>query len=59
MLNTGNEAKVEGEGALSDRRLKCIERGDLNWIGKGFLAVIKNDCKTSKLSEIQKPKKTK
>ena len=35
-------------GSLNDRRLKSIEKGDFNWIGKGFLAVIKKECGFSK-----------
>lgn len=46
MLNTENENKVESEekASLENRRLEGILNGDFDWIGKGFLAVIKNDC---------------
>lgn len=59
MLNTGKKREVEGEASLDYRRLKCIARGDLNWIGKGFLAVIKKDCQTPDNIGIQKKNQAK
>jgi len=57
MLNNKNETEVETEGdekpSLEDRRLECIAKGDLNWIGKGFLDAIKNDCDIPKHPEYQ------
>lgn len=46
MLKSGDK-EVAG-ASLNDRRLKSIEKGDFNWIGKGFLAVIKKECGFSK-----------
>lgn len=42
MLKYGDK-EVAG-ASLNERRLKSIEKGDFNWIGKGFLAVIKKEC---------------
>lgn len=49
MLDTGSKTETEDEeaGSLRASRLECIKKGDLNWIGKGFLDVIKNDCENS------------
>ena len=55
MLNSANTNETkDGVGAtLGDRRLESIGNGDLNWIGKGFLEVIKQDCENPKHSENQ------
>lgn len=46
MLEMTNKTETEEEGdpPLNDRRLASIENGDLNWVGKGFLKIIRNDC---------------
>ena len=53
MPNTANtsEREVGRDASLRDRRLKSIEHGDLNWMGKGFLVVIKKDCENPKHSK--------
>ncbi len=56
MLDIANKTAIEdgGKVSLRDRRLESIKKGDFNWMGKGFLAVIKKDCENPKLSEKQK-----
>ena len=46
--------KDEEDPPLKDRRLASIENGDLNWVGKGFLKIIKNDCENPNPAEDQK-----
>lgn len=41
-------SKNAQENKIKAARLQSIKKGELNWLGKGFLDVIKKDCECSK-----------
>lgn len=58
MLNSEEDTVKEDEDtALNDSRLASIANGDFDWLGGGFLDVVKNDIEKSNTPEGQKDDK--